>query len=199
MDTCCHIYTWVLLSFFLFIVEHFWQMMIWEIDWPQCSRRNIFERYTCKLLWEQYINTSVSNSIKHMPQSSLRCLWQIRMWLCLSRLRFFGWLYNPNISLPVLMPFWNAKYCYDTFLEMLNIVLMLLLMVIYLLSPIYMFVHVESDLLPIFAGLLQAAMYTWWLLISDVTFVIYEHLWYMNLLWYMIVDLNYMSPFIYSK
>jgi len=39
-----------------------------------------------------------------------------------------------------------------------------------------MFVHVESDLLPIFAGLLQAAMYTWWLLISDVTFVIYEHL-----------------------
>ena len=57
---------------------------------------------------------------------------------------------------------------------MLNIVLMLLLMVIYLLSPIYMFVHVESDLLPIFAGLLQAAMYTWWLLISDVTFVIYE-------------------------
>ena len=43
MDTCYHVYTWGLL--FLFVREHFWQMMIWEINWPQCSPREI-EIYT---------------------------------------------------------------------------------------------------------------------------------------------------------
>ena len=125
MNTCCHIYTWGLLSYFF---VHSWAFLAnddmgnrltsvltkrdWEIyllltkrDWEIDARVQIKADCSNKLLWEQYINTSVSNSIKHMPQSSLRCLWQVRMWLCLSRLRFFGWLYNPNISLPVLMPF----------------------------------------------------------------------------------------------
>ena len=39
-------------------------------------------------LREQYINTSASKGMEHMPQSNLRCLWQVRMCLCLLRLRY---------------------------------------------------------------------------------------------------------------
>ena len=32
-------------------------------------------------LREQYINTSASKGMEHMPQSSMSCLWQVRMCL----------------------------------------------------------------------------------------------------------------------
>ena len=140
MDTWCHIYTWGLLSFFS-ILEHFWQMMIWEIDWPQCSPREI-ERYTCcssreimrtihnylSLKWHE-IDAAVKPEV-FMASTHLFIPYEAEIFMN-------GYIIQTYLS-QFWCLFWNAKYCSDAFSETLNIVLTLLLMVIYLVSPIYL-------------------------------------------------------------
>ena len=125
MNTCCHIYSWGLLSFVMFIVEYFWQMMIWEIDWPECSPREI-EWYTCCSSRE--IMRTIHNYLS-LKWHEIDAVVKPEVFMASTHLfmPFEADVFMDGYIIPTYLSqfwclFWNAKYCSDVFLETLNIV-----------------------------------------------------------------------------
>ena len=120
-----HRYLLLLEAFFFFpIREHFWQMMIWEIDWPQCSPREI-ERYTCCSPRE--IVRTIHNylSLKgHEADAAVKpevFIASTHLFMPFEAEIFMdGYIIRTYLS-QFRCLFWNDKYCYVASFKMLNI------------------------------------------------------------------------------